>query len=498
MNDHQAWELRRSRRADLERKRGELMGQIESIRDSKTRDADGNLTAGQSSRFRNLCTGVERIDDELGQIRTDDERFLEGLAERGQTEMPTYGNGSTSTKVQTRDDLAADEIRRNLDESTSRFDFDAAYSETVERLVTAAPQNSGERRSDMAELFAVNTDPHYASAFGKFLQDPLTGYQRFSSDEREAWGRAQDYHRYRETRTAMSEASTGVGGALVPYFLDPSVILTNTGAVDPMREVSRVVQITSNIWHGVSSDGVTAEWIGEATEVSDGSPSLSAPSVTTYKGDGYLQASMELIADSALSTEIARLLGDAKTRLEATAFAVGTGTSQPRGIITACSGGANSVAGNSGAAGAADLVVADIFATANALNPRWRGPTANTNWLASFTMINKIRLLAASSSPLSSSFWATLGDGSPDRLIGYPIHEVSNMDSTIVSGSNDDVLLFGDTSQYVIVDRLGISLTFNPLVLGSNRRPTGESAWVAFWRTGADSVASNSAKVLRL
>jgi hypothetical protein len=39
---------------------------------------------------------------------------------------------------------------------------------------------------------------------------------------------------------------------------------------------------------------------------------------------------------------------------------------------------------------------------------------------------------------------------------------------------------------------------YNPMVLGSNLRPTGESAWVMFFRTGADCLNSGAFKLLRL
>lgn len=316
--------------------------------------------------------------------------------------------------------------------------------------------------------------PQYVNEWQDYMRNPARG--------------PSDYLR------AMSEGSSSVGGAVVPYFLDPTIILTNAGTISPIRGLATVKTITTNIWHGVTSAGVNAEWIGEASEVTDASPTFVAPSITTYKADAYVQASMELIADSAISGEIAALLGEAKGRLEATAFAVGTGTNQPRGLITAASG--NTVAGGSGAAGAADLVSADIFNLANALPVRYRGNGAQ--FLASFAVINKIRQLNAGTAAYQSTFWADFGSGVPPQLIGYPIHEVSDMDSTIVSGSSDDVMLFGDMSQYYIIDRIGLELSYNPLVLGANRRPTGESGWVAFWRQGADTVYSAAFRTLRI
>ncbi len=149
------------------------------------------------------------------------------------------------------------------------------------------------------------------------------------------------------------------------------------------------------------------------------------------------------------------------------------------------------------AAGAADLVPADIYALLNALPARWRN-NGSATFLASLAVINKIRQLNTGTTAYQSTFWTDFGGATPAKLVGYDIHEVSDMDSTIVSGSNDDVLLFGDPRQFYIVDRIGLEMAYNPMVLGANRRPTGEAGWVAFWRTGCDVITSNAFKLLRL
>ena len=202
------------------------------------------------------------------------------------------------------------------------------------------------------------------------------------------------------------------------------------------------------------------------------------------------------MADASLSGEIAMLIADAKGRLEATAHATGSGSGQPYGIVTALGlTTASRVAGSSGAAGAADFVLADVYAVKNALPPRYR---PNASWVGEQTNIDKIRRFGEGSTG-AAAFWADLAVDTPPLLLGKPVYESSAMDSTIVSGSNDDVLIIGDFRHgFVLVDRMGLELVYNPLVLGSNRRPSGEVAWVAFWRHGADSVDDNAFRMLRL
>ena len=73
-----------------------------------------------------------------------------------------------------------------------------------------------------------------------------------------------------------------------------------------------------------------------------------------------------------------------------------------------------------------------------------------------------------------SAYWTDLGGGQPPSLIGHPIYQSSAMDGTITSGSDDDVSILGDFRQgYCIVDRVGTTLAYNPVVLGVEPTPDG-------------------------
>ena len=60
------------------------------------------------------------------------------------------------------------------------------------------------------------------------------------------------------------------------------------------------------------------------------------------------------------------------------------------------------------------------------------------------------------------------------------------------------MLAYLDASQYYIVDRIGVQVVYDPLVLGATRRPTGQGAYYAFWRTGADVAAAAAIRYLTL
>ncbi len=161
---------------------------------------------------------------------------------------------------------------------------------------------------------------------------------------------------------------------MVPLTLDPAILLTNAGTINPLRRVSRVVQTVTDNWNGVSSAGVTANWYAEHAEVSDDSPTLAQPTIPVHRGSSFIPFSFKfgMDAPNALA-ELQKLLLDGADRLMSTAYTTGTGTGQPTGIITALAGTASVITPTTAEAFAA----ADIYKLIEALPPRWQPPRSN-------------------------------------------------------------------------------------------------------------------------
>ena len=60
------------------------------------------------------------------------------------------------------------------------------------------------------------------------------------------------------------------------------------------------------------------------------------------------------------------------------------------------------------------------------------------------------------------------------------------------------VLAFGNFDNYVIADRVGMSIEFIPHLFGGNQRPTGQRGWYAYYRVGANVVDPGAFKVLNV
>lgn len=347
--------------------------------------------------------------------------------------------------------------------------------DAAREAATRSLEADDDRTNRLAEYTVATADPSYFGAFAAWFNDPLTGPHGWSPAERSAYRQVTDLSR------AMSLGTTTAGGFLVPYELDPQLTIASAGSVNPMREVARVTQSAYNEKRFVTTLGVTASWDAEAAEVSDDSPALLQPAVICHKGSAYVQTSYELDQDANLGRDVGALFGDAKAQLEATAFTTGTGVGQPKGIITALVEAGTPVL----ATATNTLSQADLYANQAALPARWR---PNARWMMNLSILNGYRQL-----PLATGLNSSVvnDDGTRPRALGWEVVENSAMDGTLGAGA-DYTVLSGDFNQYAICDRLGTTIVPVPVVVGANRRPTGERGWYLMFRTGASALVPDA------
>jgi HK97 family phage major capsid protein len=294
-----------------------------------------------------------------------------------------------------------------------------------------------------------------------------------------------------EEQRAMSLTSAS-GGYAVPVTLDPTIIPTSNGAVNPWRAISRVETITGNTWNGVSAGAIVASRDLEFEEVSDDSPTLAQPTATVTKAQAFVPYSIEVSQDwGSLETEMARLIQDAKDVEEATAFATGAGTGvNPQGVLT----GATSTV----AAGTAAFAVANAYALLEALPARFR---PNGTFVANLAQYNRIRQLDTAG---GANLWvqnltqgvANQADGNVGAsFLGKPAYESSVMSSVLTAGAK--LMVFGDFNYYLIVDRVGMTVELIPHLFGAtNQRPIGSRGMLAYWRNTGRVLSTAAFKVL--
>jgi HK97 family phage major capsid protein len=345
--------------------------------------------------------------------------------------------------------------------------------------VRSAGTNIVERWDDgdsrIAKMVLATSSPEYMRA-----------WQKCASDRKHLLTQGEQVALER----AMS-LTDSAGGYLVPFQLDPTVIISSNGSRNQIRQVARQVVATGDIWNGVSSGAVSWSWDAEAAEVSDDTTTFAQPTVPVYKAAGFVPISIEALEDEAnVTMEVARLLAFGKDTLEAAAFATGSGSGQPTGIVTALVASSPTVIVVS--AGANAFAAADVYALDNALPARFR---AQSSWLGNRTTYNLIRQFDTGG---GAQMWERIGADVPAELLGRAALESEDMDGTFGSGENY-TLIYGDFENYVIADRVGMQVEFLPhLFHTSNNRPSGQRGWYAHYRVGADSVQDGAFRLLNI
>jgi HK97 family phage major capsid protein len=356
---------------------------------------------------------------------------------------------------------------------------------TIARMLGKEPQDGR-----FSRYLLTHGSPAYKRAFMKTLTP--TGMQLLTRDEQDSLVSAEAAER------AMSLTTTS-GGFAVPFVLDPTIIQTGSGAINPYRDIGNVINITVDEWRGVSSDGVTAAFAAEAAVATDASPTLAQPVVSTEKAFAFIPFSIEIGMDwGAFASEMAGMVQDAKDVLEATKFALGSGTNEPFGVIT----GATTVftASNTNA-----LVVADIYGVHNALGPRFR---RNAKWTLNNAVADRIRQLDTAG---GANLWiqnlqlrsAAVPNGFTDGrmgadLLGKPAYEATAQSGTFTTGQLIGVI--GDYSYYKIADRIGMQMETIPHIFGAaqGNLPTGQRGLYCYWRVGAKVLHANAFRTLKL
>lgn len=292
-----------------------------------------------------------------------------------------------------------------------------------------------------------------------------------------------------EERAAVAVGTSTQGGLLVPTHLDPTVILTNTGSSNAIRRISRVVNLTvGNTWNGVSSAGVTASWDAELAEVSDDSPTFTKPSIPTYKAQAFVQASIEALEDiAALGADVLMMFADARDRLEGAAHCTGSGSGAPTGIFTAITG-SQSVTSTT----AATIGLVDLLALKRKPGIRFRN---NGTFVMNAVYGDAIRQLGTA---LGASYTVDANQPNTELLLGRPAIETDDAPTTQTTTAKDPEIIFGDFSNYVLVDLPGsLAVQYVPVLFNTaNNLPDGRVGWYATWRHGADSVADEAFAVL--
>lgn len=370
---------------------------------------------------------------------------------------------------------ARDRALRVLESRSATAHLRSDEKDQVDRLVR--------KSTDLARRLLITENDDYRNAWMKLVTNP-NGHITLSDEERRAVAAWEEYR-------AMSIGTTTAGGYGVPVLIDPSIILTAQGSGNPFLAICKSREIATNKWKGVSSAGVSWSFDAEASAVSDDSPTLGQPEVEVHMARGFIPYSIEVGMDyPSFADEMATLLAEGYDELLVDKFSRGSGTGEPKGILTALDANTNvEVVSTSDGAFVSD----DVYKVWKSLPQRYR---RNASWMMSVDVNNRIRQFGTAN--VFHAYTENLPAEWADTLFGKQVYESPYFPDFTGTTGAENRLVVGDFSNYLIVRNGGMSVELVPhLVDVTNNRPTGQRGWFAYARIGGNSVNDLAFRLLQ-
>lgn len=459
------------------------------------------------NRLTTIASRMVELKPEIKALAAREDEFTD--AERARwTEVTTEFDGLDVERTELEDRAErADRAARVLPAPTTEAARDFRLPDSVRDTTTIPGPEARAQAMDIVEHSRSFTDDSHRESVTRLIErrgvvgDKVArlALATAGEDYREAWvtylsGHAVTPQQSFLLERAMTAGTGNSGGYFVPLYLDPTMILTGAGSFNAIRQRADVRQISTLTFNGVTAAQITASEVSEAAAFSDNSPTVGQITMSMLKAGAYIPASFEAFEDiENLANDVSSLIADAKTNYEANRLTVGSNSGQPNGVITAV--GAVTASRVSPATGGA-FVVGDVYKLHQSLDPRFRrSNSARRAFMANVNVINLMRQFATAN--VYHAFLTDLAGGQPPNLLGDSLEEASDMSGTITTGNK--VLLYGDFSRYLIVDRIGLTTEFIPNVFDqSTARPTGQRAWLAHWRWNSTAADPNAFRVLSL
>jgi HK97 family phage major capsid protein len=293
-----------------------------------------------------------------------------------------------------------------------------------------------------------------------------------------------------DIRNAMSTTTTTEGGFTVATEYQRSLEIAMK-AYGGMRAVAHAIRTATGASMNFPTTDPTAEVgeiVGQNAPVTGLDTTFSNISMDVYKySSKKIALPFELVQDSFIDIEayIQSLLAMRLGRIQNTHFTTGTGTNQPRGLITAANTGKVGATGQT-----LTVVYDDLVDLEHSVDPAYRSQPG-VGYMMHDSSVKVIRKIKDSQGrPIFVPGYeadAMVNGGAPDRLMGRPIY--INQDMPVMA-ANAESIAFGQLSKYVIRDVMDLTLF---RMTDSAFTLNGQIGFVGFLRTGGNLIDAGGA-----
>lgn len=297
-----------------------------------------------------------------------------------------------------------------------------------ESIADAAGRNHNGKRSDASVLYA------------KWLRG---GDKAMSAED---WA---------SIRNTMSTGAGSEGGYTVQTDVAKSIAdaLKKFGGMRAVAEVFQTDQGNSMEFPTSNGTSETGELIAENATATDADPTFGTVALNVYKFSSKVVAvPFELLMDSAIDIEmfVNNRLTQRIGRITNTYFTTGTGSGQPRGIVTAAASGKVGTTGQT-----TTVIYDDLVDLIHSVDPAYREEGGCRFMMADSSLKVVRKLKDSAGRPIFLPGYEGLSGPMADALLG---HEIAINQDMAAMAANAKSILFGDFSHYKVRDVLQASL----------------------------------------
>lgn len=286
-----------------------------------------------------------------------------------------------------------------------------------------------------------------------------------------------------DIRNAMSTTTTSEGGFTVATEYQKS-LETAMKAYGGMRNVASRIQTASGATMNFPTSDPTAEVgaiVGQNVAVSAADTVFGNISMDVYKyTSNSIALPFELVQDTFIDIEsyVQAVLAMRLGRIQNTHFTTGSGTGQPRGIVTGTGTGKTGTTGQT-----TTVLYDDLVDLEHSIDPAYRSQPG-VGYMMHDSSVKVIRKIKDSQGrPIFVPGYeanAMINGGAPDTLMGRPIYINQDMPAM---AANAKSILFGQLSKYLIRDVMDLTLF---RMTDSAFTLKGQIGFVGFLRTGGN------------
>jgi HK97 family phage major capsid protein len=289
----------------------------------------------------------------------------------------------------------------------------------------------------------------------------------------------------------MVEGTDADGGYLAPTQLVAGIqyIAQDYEALSPSMSVINTTARSLTFTKG--DDTVVMGWVAELGTKPEDQLTFSRTVLVPHVGAVVVWVSDELLEDEqfGLQNYISTRVAEAKVLLEEEAFISGSGTGRPWGLLTRLNGlgGTPQRFTTDGAS----ITGNDLINLVYSQPTRYR---RNSSFVMGTEAIRNIRLLRDGDTTGQYLWQPGLQAGEPQTILGYPVREVDAAALNSGVATDDDVGIFGDLRQYMVMRRIGLQVKR----LEELRALTDEVGFRFRFRVGGDTINNAAFKTIRI